>query len=165
MQTTLSATPGLEALRPDVSRPALVAEFHVLRPPHGDSRAAHALAQTLRALVAAAPQARAVDCTVEPALDHTDPDGEGGLFPLGLNVWSSLEALRDYVHRAGPILRRWRLGPGRSTPVPQRVLWWTTQIPDLAEARLRLRSLRRHGPGPGAFTLRSPHPAPRDPQR
>jgi hypothetical protein len=152
MQTTLPDTTAPDALPSDVDHPLRVAEFHALLPPYGDPQTARVLAKSLRELVEAAPHGQVVDCA--------EPDPQGGPLTLGLNLWPSPETLRDYVHRSGSLLRRWRLESGRGIPTPQRVLWWTTGIPDLTEARLRLKALTRHGPGPGAFTLRSPHPAP-----
>ena len=40
------------------------------------------------------------------------------------------------------------------------VLWWSADIPTVAEAVVRLDHLRAHGPTPRAFTFRKPFPAP-----
>jgi hypothetical protein len=82
---------------------------------------------------------------------------------VNLTVWQSVESLRGFVYRTAhlePMRRRreW------FTPVdgPHLVLWWTPADarPTMTEAAERLDRLRRHGPTPGAFTLREPHPAP-----
>lgn len=93
-----------------------------------------------------------------------------GLRPFGpdilvnLSVWTSVEALRDFAYRTPhlePLRRRreWFTHEGLD---PYAVLWWVPagHVPTTDEAGERLELLRAHGPGPRAFTLRQPYPAP-----
>lgn len=93
-----------------------------------------------------------------------------GLRPYGpdvlvnLSLWTSVEALREFAHR-GPHLeplrrrREWFTHEGLAAYA---VLWWVPagHVPTTGEAAARLELLRTHGPGPRAFTLRQPYPAP-----
>jgi hypothetical protein len=100
-----------------------------------------------------------------------DDDGAGatGLRPFGadvivnLSVWESLEALRGYVYRSRHLepLRR-RREWFHPAPVPRSVMWWVPpgHRPPVTEAADRLARLVADGPGPEAFTLREPFPAP-----
>ncbi len=81
------------------------------------------------------------------------------LIIVNLSVWSSLEALADYVYRSGHVeyLRRradWfhRMDQGHLA------LWWIVpeHRPTLHEGVERLEHLRAHGAGPSAFTFREP---------
>ncbi|HZN72855.1 MAG TPA: DUF3291 domain-containing protein [Micromonosporaceae bacterium] len=98
-----------------------------------------------------------------------EPDATG-LRPFGpdimvnMSVWTTVEALRGYVYRTAHLdsVRRrheWFTHDGLD---PYLVLWWIPAgtIPTLADAWERLDLLRRNGPGPDAFTLRQPYPAP-----
>jgi hypothetical protein len=82
---------------------------------------------------------------------------------VNLSVWESVETLSAYVYRTRhlDLLRRRRewFQPADGAHL---VLWWipSGHRPDLDEAIVRLELLRANGPGPEAFTLRSPHPAP-----
>jgi hypothetical protein len=84
---------------------------------------------------------------------------------VNLTVWESVEALREFVYRSGHIepLRR-RREWFHVADQPYAVLWWVPagHIPTVAEAAQRLARLREQGPGPEAFTLREPYPAPAD---
>jgi hypothetical protein len=104
-----------------------------------------------------------------------DGDGPGAtaLRPRGpdlmvnMSVWSSLEALRDFVYRNGPhldFMRRRRDWFRRMTD-EYLVLWWVPagHIPDLDEAFSRLDLLRSDGPSALAFTFREPYAAPAEP--
>jgi Domain of unknown function (DUF3291) len=104
-----------------------------------------------------------------------DGDGPGAtaLRPRGpdlmvnMSVWTSLEALRDFVYRNGPhldFMRRRRDWFHRMTD-EYLVLWWvpTGHIPELDEAFSRLDLLRSNGPSALAFTFREPYPAPAAP--
>ena len=86
---------------------------------------------------------------------------------VNMSVWESVEALRDYAYRVPAHLealrrrREWFRPWGTGNML---VLWWIPAgtIPTLDEARDRLAHLDRHGPGPMAFTLRTPFAAPVD---
>jgi uncharacterized protein DUF3291 len=81
---------------------------------------------------------------------------------VNMSVWTSLEALADFVYRsdhAGIMRRR------REWFVPMRIyqtMWWVPagELPSVANAEQRLAHLREHGPTPYAFTFRTPFPAP-----
>lgn len=84
---------------------------------------------------------------------------------VNLSVWESVEALREYAYRVPAHLEALRRR--REWFLPYRggnmlVLWWIPagSRPTLDEARARLALLDADGPGPDAFTLRTPHPAP-----
>jgi hypothetical protein len=83
---------------------------------------------------------------------------------VNLSVWTSVEALRDYVYRSVHLdsLRRrteWFHHDGLEHYV---VLWWIPAgtLPTVEQAWDRLARLGRDGPGPEAFTLRQPYPEP-----
>ncbi|HVZ34821.1 MAG TPA: DUF3291 domain-containing protein, partial [Polyangiaceae bacterium] len=76
---------------------------------------------------------------------------------VNLSVWSSPEALFDFVyksaHRALMVRRReWFEKPKEA----HQALWWipSGHIPTTTEAMERLAHLRRHGPTPEAFTFK-----------
>jgi hypothetical protein len=84
---------------------------------------------------------------------------------VNLTVWESVETLREFVFRSGHVEPLWRRREWFQVPdQPYAVLWWVPagHIPTVAEAAQRLAQLREHGPGPEAFTLREPYPAPVD---
>ena len=100
-----------------------------------------------------------------------DSDDATSLRPFGpdlmvnMSVWESVEALRDFTYRDGTHLeqlRRRREWFSREGLGSHLVLWWIPAgtIPRLEHARERLALLDRVGPGPEAFTLREPYPAP-----
>lgn len=79
------------------------------------------------------------------------------LMILNLTVWTSIEALADFVFRTGHVelLRRrreWFEAPIR----PTTCLWWIPEgtLPEVSDAIVRLEHLRAHGPSPTAFTFR-----------
>ena len=97
-------------------------------------------------------------------------DDATGLRPFGpdimlnMSVWTSVEALREYVYRTVHLeaLRRraeWFHHDGFDHHL---VLWWIPAgtLPTVDEAWARLERLDRDGPGPEAFTLRRPWPPP-----
>lgn len=71
-----------------------------------------------------------------------------------LSVWTDLESLRLYVYKSAhaPFIRR-RQEWFRNSPDRHMVLWWIEDghRPDLFEAKARLETLQRQGPGPDAF--------------
>ena len=82
---------------------------------------------------------------------------------VNMSVWSSLEALRQFVYRSGhaDVLRR-RKEWFESMPQLISALWWIPagSTPTLAEAEARLEHLRQHGPSAPAFTFKDPFPVP-----
>jgi len=85
---------------------------------------------------------------------------------VNMSVWTSLEALRDFVFRSdhATVLRRrreWFEALGEASTA----LWWIRAgtTPTVAEAEERLDLLRGAGPGPSAFTLREPFDPPSAP--
>jgi hypothetical protein len=103
-----------------------------------------------------------------------DDDGAGALgqrfpghedderFIVNLTVWTDFESLRHFATRSGHAmyLRR-RLEWFEKASEPTTVLWWVEQghIPGLDEAADRLAELRRNGPTPGAFDMKTTFPA------
>ncbi|MDA8016617.1 MAG: DUF3291 domain-containing protein [Thermoanaerobaculia bacterium] len=80
---------------------------------------------------------------------------------VNMSVWSSIEALHDYVYRSvhvGPIRDRkqWFLPLDR----PHQALWWIPagHIPTVEEAVERLELIRHRGPSPQAFTFQKRFP-------
>lgn len=77
---------------------------------------------------------------------------------LNLSVWRSYEHLHAYVYRSAHghyVRRRYEWFDRIQTPAT--ALWWVPDHhePTPAEALARLRYLRRYGPTPKAFTVRS----------
>jgi len=82
------------------------------------------------------------------------------LMIVNLSVWTSLEALAEYVYRSGHVAFLRRRREWFETSEDAHVaLWWVQpgRRPDVAEGRERLARLRLHGPGPEAFTFREPY--------
>lgn len=85
---------------------------------------------------------------------------------INMSVWTSIEALREYVYGSGhtePLRRRQEWFEPMEGPTS--VLWWVPagHIPTAAEAREALDRLRRHGPTVGAFTFKESFPPPNVP--
>jgi hypothetical protein len=82
-------------------------------------------------------------------------------YVVNLTVWEDIESLRHYVSRSGHgmYLRRRREWFEKADE-PTVVLWWIEEghIPDLTEAAEHLARLRRDGPTPHAFDLRTTFP-------
>jgi hypothetical protein len=82
---------------------------------------------------------------------------------INLSVWTSIEALQNYVYRSahtGPLRDRKQWFEPMEGPIL--ALWWVAagHIPTVAEAMERLAHLKRHGPTAHAFTFRAAFPAP-----
>lgn len=82
---------------------------------------------------------------------------------VNMSVWSSLEALGDFVFRSDHVQimrqrRKWFVKLAEAFAV----LWWVPagHRPSIAEAEERLNALRSNGSTPYAFTFREPFPAP-----
>jgi Domain of unknown function (DUF3291) len=84
-------------------------------------------------------------------------------FLINVSVWSSVEALFEFVYRSAhtAVLQRRREWFEKPAEAHQ-VLWWIPagHIPTAAEALERLMQLRREGPVPRAFTFGRRFPAP-----
>ena len=95
---------------------------------------------------------------------HEDDDR----FIVNLTVWADYESLRHFATRSGHgmYLRR-RLEWFEKPSEPTTVLWWVEEghIPDLEEAADRLAHLRRHGPSPTAFDMKTTYPPPNEANR
>ena len=82
---------------------------------------------------------------------------------LNMSVWTSPEALFDYVYKSAHTevmvkRRQWFEKPAQA----HQVLWWVPagHIPTLAEGLERLEQLRRDGPSTTAFTFKQRFPPP-----
>jgi hypothetical protein len=82
---------------------------------------------------------------------------------VNLSVWTSIEALGDFVYRSrhAEVMRRRREWFELMTDASV-VLWWIPagHLPTVDEAKERLVTLSADGPGPDAFTFRAPFAAP-----
>ena len=80
---------------------------------------------------------------------------------VNMSVWTSIDALADYVYRSDHItfLRRRREWFSAMLEVHV-VLWWVAagHRPSVAEGVARLAHLEANGPTPHAFTFRQPFP-------
>ena len=83
---------------------------------------------------------------------------EDELMIVNLTVWTSIEALADFVFRTGHVefLRR-RREWFESAGEPTTCLWWIPEgkFPSVPDAIERLDHLRAHGPTPASFTFRT----------
>jgi len=101
-----------------------------------------------------------------------DEEGEGAtgiqttddpLFIVNMSVWESVETLREYVYKTMHVeyLRRRRewFQPHVELHL---ACWWLPagSVPTVEEGLRRVALIREHGPGPDAFTLAKPFPAP-----
>lgn len=91
-----------------------------------------------------------------------DVGGSHGVI-VNLTVWTSVEALADFVFSGGHVAimrrrRRWFAPAAEATTA----LWWVPagHRPSTDEAEDAVRRLRAEGPTPQAFTFRQPFPAP-----
>jgi hypothetical protein len=86
---------------------------------------------------------------------------------LNMSVWTSVEALSNYVYRSGhkDVLRQRRQWADRFVGV-QSAMWWIPAgtVPEPSEAVDRLAYLEREGPSAHAFTFQSPFAPPEDPR-
>ncbi len=74
-----------------------------------------------------------------------------------LSVWTSIEALKDYVFRSdhARFLRRRREWFAPMDDLPVLTMWWVPagHLPTMAEAKERIEHLAEHGPTAHAFTF------------
>jgi hypothetical protein len=82
---------------------------------------------------------------------------------VNMSVWTSIEALADYVYRSAHVeVMRQR----RTWCVPMKTaftcLWWVPAgtVPTIADAEQRLAGLIQNGPSEFSFTFREPFAAP-----
>ncbi|WP_255955094.1 DUF3291 domain-containing protein [Streptomyces odontomachi] len=91
------------------------------------------------------------------------PDGNDDMLLINCSVWESVEALRNFTYQSAHlrVLSRRREWFHRMIEAHQ-ALWWVPagHRPSVAEAMERVASVRAHGPGPQAFTFRTPYPEP-----
>jgi len=82
---------------------------------------------------------------------------------VNLTVWTDLPALGDFAFGGQhvEIMRRRRTWFAKPTEA-MTALWWIPAgtRPTVADAERRLEALRRNGPTPFAFTMRTPFPPP-----
>lgn len=90
------------------------------------------------------------------------PFGEEML--VNLSVWKDVESLHNFVYKSAhiEIMRRRKEWFERMREAFT-VLWWVPQghKPTIDEAKAKLTQLRTCGPGPDAFTFKSPYSPPR----
>lgn len=88
-------------------------------------------------------------------------DGHPNLL-VNMSVWTSPEALFDYVYKTAHAKVMARRREWFSRTEVHQVMWWIPAgyIPTLAEAMAKLDHLRDHGPSPEAFTFKQRYPAP-----
>jgi heme-degrading monooxygenase HmoA len=84
-------------------------------------------------------------------------------FIVNMSVWTSAEALRDFVYKSSHRLvmgkrREWFARPANA----YMVLWWIEAgtIPTAGEGLARLAYLQAHGPSRHAFTFKEKFPPP-----
>jgi hypothetical protein len=91
-------------------------------------------------------------------LGHVGVAEDDPLLVINVSVWRSYRSLHDFTYRTrhGHFVRRRREWFER-VPQPSTVLWWVAagETPTLDEALTRLALLRRYGPHPQAFGVRS----------
>jgi hypothetical protein len=96
---------------------------------------------------------------------EADAEGADGGILVNMSVWESVDALGAYVYGEAhlAVLRRRREWFEKMTDA-YAALWWIKRghVPTTGEAENRVRHLRKHGPTPYAFTLRT-HFAPPGP--
>lgn len=107
--------------------------------------------------------ARALRARAKEHLGHLDEvhfSDEGDRIRV-VALWRSPTDLRSFVEDAHDEVLVYRAATG-GFPTVERTLWWSTAGTEVtvAQAEERAGHLRVHGPGPRAFTLGSPVPAP-----
>src|SRR6202041_552785 len=92
-----------------------------------------------------------------------DGVGSGGGIIINMSVWESVETLAAYAYGDAHIgiLRRRREWFEKMRDA-YLALWWIPRghIPTVAEAEVRVKHVRAHGPPPYAFTLKQHSPPP-----
>ncbi|MDF2902035.1 MAG: hypothetical protein K0Q62_2094 [Phenylobacterium sp.] len=87
---------------------------------------------------------------------------EDPLMAINISVWDSVAALGAFVYRSGHIALMRRRREWFHQMDNYMALWWVPagHQPTPEEAIARLATLERLGPGPEAFTFKTPFPAP-----
>ena len=87
---------------------------------------------------------------------------EDPLMAINISVWDSVAALGAFVYRSGHIAFMRRRREWFHEMDNYMALWWVLagHRPTPEEAIARLATLERLGPGPEAFTFKTPFPAP-----
>ena len=87
---------------------------------------------------------------------------EDPLMAINISVWDSVAALGAFVYRSGHIGFMRRRSEWFHKMDNYMALWWVPagHRPTPEEAIARLATLERLGPGPEAFTFKTPFPAP-----
>jgi hypothetical protein len=89
--------------------------------------------------------------------------GDDPKFIVNMSVWSSAEALFEFVYKSAHRLVMVRRREWFDRPVAAyQVLWWVEagHAPSVEEGLARLRHLDAHGPTPHAFTFKQRFPPP-----
>ena len=92
---------------------------------------------------------------------YLNPFGDP-LLVVNMSVWTSVEALHDYVYRSHHVeVYRARQNWFERMESPM-ALWWQPagSIPSVEEGMRRLQLLRENGPNPHAFTFKQSFPPP-----
>ncbi len=92
------------------------------------------------------------------------PGAEDPLMAPNLSVWTSVEALRDFMYRTDHVTYLRRRGDWfQHVEQPMTCGWWVPAgtTPSMADAMERLESLRAHGPTDFSWPLTQPRPQPR----
>ena len=146
-----AAAPAPRSAPAPVSQAAL-AEARTLTTPDGDHCALFALVLAMRR--------RAEDHSGHLGEVHFSDEGDSVRI---VSLWRSADELRTFVERAHDDLLDYRAASG-AFPTVERTLWWAPAGTEVtaAEADRRTEHLRAHGPGPHAFALAAPVPAPAD---
>ena len=81
---------------------------------------------------------------------------------MNLSVWTSAEALFDFVYKSAHTAVMARRREWFERLATFQVLFWMPvgQLPGVDEAMRRLAHLEQHGPTPEAFTFKRRYPAP-----
>ena len=120
------------------------------------------LAEQSHGFVWRLPGSEATPAKLEP-FEEDYPGFDRNRFFYNMSVWESLEDLRNYtLFSTHAELLNERHQWVDSIVGPSVALWWIPigRQPSVAESAERLRSVRKHGPTPYAFTLRRAFPPP-----
>lgn len=82
---------------------------------------------------------------------------------INMSVWRDMDALAAFVYRLGAHRDVMRRRAEWFEPLAvSMALWWTPigHQPTVEEGKARLAQLAQNGPSPGAFTFKTPFPAP-----
>ena len=120
------------------------------------------LAEQSHGFVWRLPGSEATPAKLEP-FEEDYPGFDRDRFFYNMSVWETLEDLRNYTfYTAHAELLNERHQWVDSIVGASVALWWIPvgYFPTIAESAERLRSVRRHGPAPYAFSIRKAFPPP-----